>query len=85
MDIMGLKLQLERDLSTGRQKFHRLPTARQLVNLRGANARGLTAPQLDELIRKIVGSAEGGIDDKVVRLVLRDVPRHVARSDEPHP
>jgi hypothetical protein len=35
---------------------------------------------VDELIRRIIGAEEGGIDDKVVRLILRDVPRHIARE-----
>jgi exonuclease SbcD len=71
---------VERDLVTGAHTFHPLPAARALIDLPPVNARGLTASEVDEQIRIAVDGCEGGIDDRIVRLVLRDVPRHVPRE-----
>jgi len=71
---------VERDLETGRQTFHPLPPSRPLIDLPPITARGLTPSELDERIRTTVETCEGGIDDEVVRLTLRDLPRHVARE-----
>ena len=38
------------------------------------------AAELDEAIRERVDECPDGIDDKIVRLVVRDVPRHIARE-----
>jgi hypothetical protein len=43
-------------------------------------ARGLTAADVDEQIRVAVESCDGGIDDKIVRLLVRDVSRHLPRE-----
>jgi hypothetical protein len=44
------------------------------------SGRGLTPQELDERIRSAVETWDGGIDDKIVRLLVRDVPRHMARE-----
>jgi hypothetical protein len=71
---------IEYDTDTGVHTFHAIPLSRSLVDLTWLNARGKTAIEIDEMIRASVDSCPGGIDDKVVRLVLRDVPRHIARE-----
>lgn len=73
---------VERDLVTGKQTFHALPASRPLIDLMPINARGLTAVEVDEQILSAVESCDRrrGIDDKVVRLVVRDIPRHIARE-----
>lgn len=71
---------IERDLETGAQTFHHLPPARPLLDLPAIVARSMTAADLDAAIRQSVDAAPGGIDEKIVRLVVRDVPRHVARE-----
>jgi hypothetical protein len=71
---------IEHDLATGRHVFHHLPPARPLVDLPPLTARGMSAADLDAAIRERVEGVEGGIEEKVVRLVARDVPRHVARE-----
>ena len=71
---------LERDLDTGELKFHSLPASRPFIDLPPVNARNLTAAETDERIRSSVESCVGGIDDKIVRLIVRDVPRHIARE-----
>ena len=43
-------------------------------------ARGMSAADLDAAIQAAVERVSGGIDDKIVRQVVRDVPRHIARE-----
>jgi len=71
---------IERDLDTGVIKFHSLPPSRPFIDLPPINARNLTAAETDERIRSTVESCVGGIDDKIVRLIVRDVQRHIARE-----
>ncbi|HEX5580077.1 MAG TPA: metallophosphoesterase [Gemmatimonadaceae bacterium] len=71
---------IEHDLATGRHVFHHVTPARRLIDLPPVQARGMTAADLDAAIAQSLDGVEGGIDDQVVRLVVRDVPRHVARE-----
>ena len=77
---IGGKGFIERDLVTGEHRFHVLPPARPLIDLPPVSGRGLTAPEVDERVRAAVDACEGGIDEKIVRLTVRDVPRHVSRE-----
>ncbi|HET7372977.1 MAG TPA: DNA repair exonuclease [Gemmatimonadaceae bacterium] len=71
---------IERDLETGAMSFHSVPAARPFIDLPPVSARNLTAAETDERIRSTIEACVGGIDDKIVRLILRDVPRHIARE-----
>jgi exonuclease SbcD len=71
---------IEHDLVTGAHRFHAVPPSRELIDLPAVMARGLPAAEVDTAIRAAVDACPGGIDDKVVRLILRDVPRHVTRD-----
>lgn len=71
---------IERDLATGTHVFHHLEPARPLVDLPSVSARGMSAADLDAAIQRAVESCPGGIDDRIVRLIVRDVPRHIARE-----
>lgn len=71
---------VEHDLLTGEHVFHPLEPSRRLLDLPVIQARGMSAGDLDAAIASTVGAVPGGIDDQVVRLVVRDVPRHVARE-----
>ena len=71
---------VERDLDSGHQTFHPLPPARPLVDLPPISATGMTPAEVDERIRSTVDRCDGGIDEKIVRLTVRDLPRHVARE-----
>ena len=73
---------VEHDLATGTHTFHRLVPSREFVDLPMVSARGLTTEEVNARIADVVESCPGGIDDKVVRLVVRDLPRHVARQLE---
>jgi hypothetical protein len=57
-----------------------LPASRPFIDLPPVNARNLTAAETDDRIRSTVESCIGGIDDKIVRLIVRDVPRHISRE-----
>ncbi len=71
---------IEHDLETGRHTFHPLAPSREFVDLTPVSARGLTTEEVDDLIRAAVERCPGGIDEKVVRLVVRDMPRHITRQ-----
>jgi exonuclease SbcD len=71
---------IERDLISGKQTFHPLAVSRPLIDLPLIAGRGMSAADLDAAIQSAVARAPDGIDGKVVRLVARDVPRHVARE-----
>jgi hypothetical protein len=71
---------IEHDLATGVHTFHPIPPTRQFVDLPVVSARGLTTEEVNERVLSVVESHPGGIDDKVVRLVIRDLPRHITRQ-----
>ena len=71
---------IEHDIATGRHVFHPLAPSRALVALPAFSARGRTAPEVDAEIRERVEGCAGGIEDRIVRLVVHDVSRHTARE-----
>jgi hypothetical protein len=71
---------IEYDLTTEKRKFHPLPATRPLVDLPPILARGMSSADLDAAIQGGVDKVNGGIEDKIVRQVVRDVPRHIARE-----
>jgi DNA repair protein SbcD/Mre11 len=71
---------IEFDLETGKQRFHHLPTPRTYVDLPAIDGLSLGATELDARIASAIEECKGGIDEKVVRLVVRNVARHVARD-----
>jgi exonuclease SbcD len=77
---LGGKGIIEHDLVTKSHKFHALPPLRAWVDLPPVSGAGLSPAALDEAIQDALDKCEGGIDDKIVRLVVRDVPRHILRD-----
>jgi exonuclease SbcD len=71
---------IEFDLDKKEHRFHALPPSRDFVRLPDISARNKSVAELDGEILKVVEKLKGGIDDKIVRLTLRDVPRHVAHE-----
>jgi DNA repair protein SbcD/Mre11 len=71
---------IEYDLANRTHKFHALPPQRRWVDLAPLSGSGLSPASLDEAIRQALDDCEGGIDEKIVRLVVRDVPRHILRE-----
>ena len=50
------------------------------MDLTPFSGEGLSPASLDEAIRDALDGCEDGIDEKIVRLVVRDVPRHILRE-----
>jgi exonuclease SbcD len=71
---------VEHDLATGTHTFHPLQPSREFVDLPMVSARGLTTEEVNARIAAVVEACPGGIDEKVVRLVIRDLPRHITRQ-----
>jgi DNA repair protein SbcD/Mre11 len=71
---------IEHDLATGVHTFHPLQPSRAFVDLPMLSARGLTTEEVNARVASVVEGCPGGIDDKVVRLVIRDLPRHITRQ-----
>jgi exonuclease SbcD len=71
---------IEYDLANRTMKFHELPLARRVVDIRQIEGAGMTASDLSDAICAAVDGCEGGIDDRIVRLIVRDVPRHILRD-----
>jgi DNA repair protein SbcD/Mre11 len=68
------------DLDTGSVSRRPVATAREVYDLDPILAEGLSAAGLDEQIKARVESLPGGISDKIVRLRVFGVARHVARE-----
>lgn len=75
---------IEFDLDTRTHRFHPVAPARVLVDLAPFSARGLMATNVDARIRETVEACNGGIDGKIVRLLVRDIPRHIVRDLDHH-
>jgi DNA repair exonuclease SbcCD nuclease subunit len=71
---------IEHDLARKTHTFHAIPPLRPWVDLSPLSGSGLSPAALDEAIRDALEKCEGGIDEKIVRLVVRDVPRHILRE-----
>ncbi len=71
---------IEHDLSTGAHTFHPIARSREFIDLPVISARGLTTEEVNARILAVVDACPAGIDDKVVRMVVRDLPRHITRQ-----
>ena len=71
---------IEYDLITRERRFHHLTVSRPLIDLPAIDAAGMTAADLDAAIQSRIDACPGNIDDKIVRLIVRDVPRHITRE-----
>ena len=71
---------VEFDLDTGKHTFHPLPPSREFHDLKPIDARDMTPAEVDAAVRHAIAKVKGGIDDKVIRLVVRDIPRQVSRE-----
>jgi hypothetical protein len=68
------------DLDPVRVDRRPVASAREVLDLEPVWAEGKSAAAINELIDARVESVAGGIADKIVRLRVYDVPRHVARE-----
>jgi len=68
------------DLTTGRVERHVVPLASQVLDLEPVKAEGMSAAAIDELISIRLAAISGGLSNKIIRLRVFDIPRHVARE-----
>jgi hypothetical protein len=68
------------DVDRGTAQRRTVPLAREILDLEPIEADGLQAEAIDGLIAARVGAVPGGVADKVVRLLVHNIPRHVARE-----
>jgi len=68
------------DLDSGAVERRPIEPPRRFLDLRWLDAVDLAAPELDRLIADAVGHVAGGIADAVVRQVVLNAPRAVARE-----
>jgi len=68
------------DLESGKVEPQLIDPPRALHDLKAIEARDLSAAEIDRLIEERLARVPGGIEDKLVRLVVQDVPRHIARE-----
>lgn len=62
------------DLETGTHRFVPIAVTRAFVELDAIDCAALTVEEIDAAIRVVVETVPGGIDGRVVRVVLRDMP-----------
>ena len=68
------------DLDTGEVTREPVPASRPIIDLEPIRGEGLGPEALDRLIEDRLHAVPGGIADRIVRLRVYDVPRHVARE-----
>lgn len=68
------------DLTTGRVERHAVPLSSQVLDLEPVKAEGMSAAAIDELIAARLGAIRGGLSNKIIRLRVFDIPRHVSRE-----
>jgi DNA repair protein SbcD/Mre11 len=68
------------DLDTGMVERRAVPAARDVLDLEPVRAENKSAAALDAEVAFRLAAIPGGIANKIVRLRVYDVPRHVARE-----
>ncbi len=68
------------DLAASRVTRHPIEAPRRVLDLPALDATDLAAPELDRMIASAVGEVPNGVEGAVVRLVVREVSRAVARE-----
>jgi DNA repair protein SbcD/Mre11 len=68
------------DLERNTVERRDVPLARAILDLEPVEATGLSAAAVSALIADRVRAVPGGVDDRIVRLRVWNIPRHVARE-----
>lgn len=79
MEADGPKGFLLYDTERRRADFHPLDT-RPVLDLPRLSARGLSVAEVDAALQEAVDGVAGGLDGKIVRLVVTDISRHTVRE-----
>ena len=68
------------DLKRGRVERHPVPVGSEVLDLEPVQAEGMSASAIDEAISIRLTTIPGGLSNKIIRLRVFDIPRHVARE-----
>jgi exonuclease SbcD len=68
------------DIDRGTVAREPVPASRPIIDLEPVRGDGLGAEAVDKLIQERLHAVPGGVADRIVRLRVYDVPRHVARE-----
>jgi exonuclease SbcD len=68
------------DLERNTVERREVPLARAILDLEPVEAEGLAATAVSALIAERVRAVPGGVEDRIVRLRVWNIPRHVARE-----
>jgi DNA repair exonuclease SbcCD nuclease subunit len=71
---------IEFEFATGRAEFHELDSPREVIDLAPIITGDLTPGELDAEIENTISAVPGGIEEKIVRLRIFDIPREVYRE-----
>ncbi len=71
---------IEFDFESGDARFHRLESPRTVIDLEPILFGDLAPDELDEAIEMSLAAVPGGIEDKIVRLRIFNLPREVYRE-----
>jgi hypothetical protein len=71
---------IEYDLDAGTAEFHKLESPRPVIDLEPIFDGDRAPGELDDLIEAAVAGVPGGIEEKIVRLQVFNVPREVYRA-----
>jgi exonuclease SbcD len=68
------------DVDRGAVTREPVPASRPIIDLEPIRGDGIGAEALDKLIQERLHAVPGGVADRIVRLRVYDVPRHIARE-----
>lgn len=68
------------DLASGEISRRRVAAARRIHDLAAVEATDLAAAEVDARVAAALAAVPGGLADQVVRLIIRNIPRHVVRE-----
>jgi DNA repair protein SbcD/Mre11 len=68
------------DLDRGTVERREVPLARAILDLEPIEGAGLSAAAINALLTERVRAVPGGVEDRIVRLRVWNIPRHVARE-----
>jgi DNA repair exonuclease SbcCD nuclease subunit len=71
---------VEFDTEKSRATFHELEGPRAVIDLEAIHGHDLSAQELDEQMEAAVAAIPDGIEDKIIRVCVFDVPREVYRQ-----
>src|SRR5262249_56371381 len=68
------------DLDSGKVTPKQVPTARTVYDAIPIEADGLSAAEVDRQIGERLAKVPKGYEDAIVRIRIRDIPRHISRE-----